>query len=59
MGVAAIDGTLDTSQLLSRADQACYEAKAFGRGRAVIDGEVLTGNRAALPPERRTVAAAN
>lgn len=59
MGVAAIDGTLDTSQLLSRADQACYEAKAFGRGRAVIDGEMLTGNRAALPPERRTVAAAN
>ncbi len=57
IGVAAIDGLQDHSQLLSRADQACYEAKARGRSRAVIDAEVIAGEGPAVTVvERRAVA---
>ena len=53
IGVVAIDGAMDTSQLLNRADQACYQAKSQGRSRAVLDGEVIAGETVPLLTDRR------
>ena len=57
IGVAAIDATQSATQVFSRADQACYSAKACGRGVAVMDGQPLTAEGPVAEAERRVSAA--
>lgn len=57
IGVAVIDATQSATQVFSRADQACYSAKACGRGVAVMDGQPLTAEGPVAEAERRVSAA--